>query len=175
MPVRLIVTTGLPGAGKSRLAEALGQELGVPVFAKDRLEATLLRAGLTQRADADQLLGRIGYDLLTELARSQLHLGQSAILDSVASTPSIRQEWRALVETHHAAWRVIECVCSDAAIHRARLIGRRRGIPGWHELEWSEVERVRAYYIPWEEDHLVLDAIDPFERNLQAALSYCAL
>jgi predicted kinase len=173
--MRLIILAGLPGAGKSRLAEALGRMLKAPVFAKDFLEAALLRAGLAQVEGSRALLGRLGYDLLTELARRQLQLGQSAILDSVASTNSIRDEWRALARSYDATWRVLECVCSDEALHRARLATRQRDIPGWPELEWSEVERVRGYCAPWEEDHLILDAVDPFERNLRASLDYiCA-
>lgn len=170
--MRLIITAGLPGTGKSRLAEALGRALGVPVFAKDSLEAALLRAGLAQITGASDILGRLGYDLLTELARRQLSLGQSVILDSVASTAAIRDEWRILAASYHATWRIVECVCSDEAIHRARLAGRQRNIPGWPELEWSQVERVRGYYAPWTEDRLILDAMDPFPRNLRAALKY---
>jgi predicted kinase len=172
LPIRLIILTGLPGAGKSRLAEALGHALGIPVFAKDFLEATLLRAGLAQLDGAGDILGRLGYDLLTELAQRQHHLGQSAILDSVASTAAIRDEWRSLAASYGATWRVIECVCSDETVHRVRLAQRQRKIPGWPELEWSEVERVRGHYAPWEEDRLMLDAVDPFERNLHAALNY---
>ncbi|MCG8348979.1 MAG: adenylyl-sulfate kinase [Chloroflexales bacterium] len=38
-----IVFTGLPGAGKSRVAEALERALNIPVFAKDWLEAAIRR------------------------------------------------------------------------------------------------------------------------------------
>lgn len=37
--MQFIVFTGLPGTGKSSLAEAVGRQLGIPVFAKDWLEA----------------------------------------------------------------------------------------------------------------------------------------
>jgi len=117
-------------------------------------------------------LGSAGYQLLTILAERQLQLGQSVILDSVASTLSIRAEWRALAQTYRAEWRVIECICSDEAAHRARLNVRQRGIPGWHEPDWSEVERVKAYYAPWDEERLILDAINPLEENVAAALRY---
>jgi predicted kinase len=100
-------------------------------------------------------------------------LGQSVILDSVAGTPSIRDTWRGLSERYEAQWRVIECICSDEALQRARLKDRRRNIPGWHELEWSEVQRVKQYYLPWEEEHLVLDMAQPFEENLLKARKYC--
>src|SRR5262245_5697380 len=104
----LIVCAGLPGTGKSTLAEAIGRELGVPVFAKDWLEATLLRSGLTS-SDPDKPLGFVGYELLSVLAERQLKLGQSVILDSVASTQTIRSQWRNLAQQYAAGWRVVEC------------------------------------------------------------------
>ena len=170
--MKLIIFSGLPGTGKSALAEAVGRELGIPVFAKDWLEATLLRSKLVP-AETEKQLGSVGYDLLTVLAERQLSLNQSVILDSVASTESIRNTWRDLAKKYKADWRVIECVCSDIALHRERLEKRQRRIPGWHELKWSEVEFVRSYYPPWDEERLILDSINPVDQNILAALKYC--
>ena len=167
----LIILAGLPGVGKSRIAEAVARELGIPVFAKDWLEAMLRRCKL-QPTDEGSSLGFAGYELLTTLAERQLRLGQSVILDSVASTLSIRAEWHTLAQAYHAVWRVIECVCSDETAHRARLDTRQRNIPAWHELDWAEVERVQAYYAPWDEDRSILDAVWPLEENVAVALRY---
>src|SRR5512146_2314080 len=144
--MQLIVFTGLPGTGKSSIAEAVGRELRIPVFAKDWLEATLVRCGVEANANTQRALGQLGYELLTTLAERQLQLGQSVILDSVASTETVREQWRTLAATYRAGWRVIECVCSDEVVHRVRLTTRARGIPGWQELDWAEVERVAGYY-----------------------------
>lgn len=171
MQARLIVFSGLPGTGKSSLAEAVAHELDVPVFAKDWVEATLVRCGLERAVGAPQS-SSVAYELLTTLAERQLCLGQSAILDSVAGSPSIRTRWRELASAHRSAWRVIECVCSDEARHRARLEVRRRGIPCWPELDWPEFELVRARYAAWSEDRLILDALDPLADNVAAALRY---
>ena len=167
-----ILFSGLPGTGKSSLAEPIGKKLGIPVFAKDWLEATLLRCGL-QSTRADQTLGFAGYELLTILARRQLMLGQSVILDSVAASQNIRRTWKELAGQYQAHLYVIECVCSEPSVHRARLKERRRDIPGWHELEWSEVERVQGYYLPWEGEHLVLDMVHPMTENFLKAQTYC--
>src|SRR5512143_276480 len=126
--MQLIVFAGLPGTGKSHIAEAVARELSIPVFAKDWLEATLIRCQLQPAKDGPPL-GSAGYQLLTILAERQLQLGQSVILDSVASTLSIRAEWRAMARVYQARWRVIECICSDEAAHRDRLNVRQRGIP----------------------------------------------
>jgi predicted kinase len=168
---QLIVFTGLPGTGKTSIAEAMARELGIPVFAKDWLEATLIRCEL-EPIDNSRGLGSAGYELLTTLTEGQLRLGQSVILDSVASTLSIRAEWRALAQTYQAEWRVIECICSDEAAHRDRMKVRQRNIPGWYELDWSDVERVKAYYALWDEERLILDALNPLEDNIAAALQY---
>ncbi len=170
MPERpaLVVFSGLPGTGKSRLAEAAARELGWPVFAKDRLEAALWRSGIGREQGA----GWAGYELLSVLAEGQLQFGQGAILDSVAGFERVRQGWRSLAQRHGVPFRAIECVCSDEAQHRARLAGRQRGIPGWYELDWAEVERVRASYEPWQTPRLVVDSARPLSENQAAVLAY---
>ena len=172
--MKLIVFSGLPGTGKSSLAEVVGKDLHIPVFAKDWLEATLLRSGL-KPAIKDKSLGFAGYELLTVLAERQLMLGQSVILDSVAGTETIRSRWHQLAKQHDAGWRMIECTCSDESLYRSRLKTRKCNIPGWHELEWSDVEKARQYYFPWEGDRLVLDMINPYEENLPKARAYCEI
>jgi predicted kinase len=170
--MKLIIFSGLPGTGKSTLAEAVGRTLSIPVFAKDWLEATLLSGELIA-SNPEQPLGFAGYQLLTTLAERQLMLQQSVILDSVASTHSIRNTWKQLADQYRAQWRVIECVCSDEALHRARLTKRQRKIPDWHELQWTDVEKVKEYFSPWQEERLILDMADPFEQNLAQAIAYC--
>ncbi len=67
---------------------------------------------------------------------------------------------------------MIECICSDENIHRQRLSQRQRGIPGWYELEWSEVERVKGYYAAWTEDRLVIDTLKPHPENIRKIFAY---
>ena len=168
MTSKLVVLSGLPGTGKTAIAEPLAKALGAPVFAKDWLEAPILQTGTVPR---DQL-SRVGYELLTTLARRQLEFGQSAVLDSVAGLPTIRLEWRKLAREFDASSFVIECVCSDSALHRQRLSVRQRGIPGWPELSWADVERVRSYFTPWEEERLILDSVDSLNENVEKAIAF---
>jgi hypothetical protein len=70
----------------------LGKHLSIPIFAKDWLEATLVRSEMIP-SNPDKPLGSAGCQLLTMLAERQLILEQSVILDSVASMRSIQKAW----------------------------------------------------------------------------------
>jgi predicted kinase len=164
----LIVVSGLPGTGKSAVADALADQMRIPVFTKDRIEASLWRTGVT----ADLGSWQAAEDLLGTLAGEQLRRGQSAILDTVARTYESREKWLAIAAGHGAAFRPIECVCTDEAVHRSRIEGRQRGIPGWYELTWKDVDRARERWEPWTSDRLVLDAVDPLDANVARARAY---
>jgi hypothetical protein len=74
-------------------------------------------------------------------------LGQSAVLDCLVDDGVI-ERWRVLAAEHGARLVVVECRCGDIALHRRRIEGRVRGIPGWHEVDWAHVERMRAEFAP---------------------------
>lgn len=168
MSTVLVIFSGLPGTGKSTLAEHVAHWLHAPVFSKDELEAALWRSGVDRAANS----GWAGYELLTTLARVQLHRRQSAILDSVATVERIRAVWRLLAAEMEVALRIVETVCSDELTHRARLTCRRRAIPGWPELTWEEVMEVGARYEPWSDARLILDSTQPLDQNLRALHAY---
>lgn len=83
--------------------------------------------------------------------------------------------WRDLADGYGASVSVIECICSDLDVHRARVEGRSRDIPGWYELVWEHVAAGRERYVPIEGLKLVLDAMHPFEHNLALARRHLGL
>jgi predicted kinase len=97
---------------KSTLAEALARDLDIPVFAKDWLEATLLRSELKPTCE-DKSLGFACYELLMVLAERYFMLGQSAIIDSVTPSSNIRNTWLQLAKQYYTHHYVIECICSS--------------------------------------------------------------
>jgi predicted kinase len=167
---QIIAFTGLPGTGKSTLAERLGRASGVPVFASDWLMGSLAPHGVLSDLDYETFLA-LDYGLMETLIVRQLMLGQSAITDCVLDDATA-QRWAEIAAEHGAPMRVIECVCSDTDLHRSRVEGRVRGIPGWHEIDWAHVERLRADLPPLALDRLTADAIDPVESNLALVQGY---
>lgn len=165
--MKLIVMTGLPASGKSAIAEALGQALQIPVFSLDWLRGAMRPYDLVPDVE-----GYIAYDLLTTLARRQLMLGQSAILDSVASPDAVRGAWRDLAYDFYVPLYVIRCICSKPRVHQNRLRKRQRRIAGWHELTWQDVKRVQSYYTVWNHTGITLDSVNPLTDNIERALKF---
>lgn len=166
--MQLVVFSGLPGTGKTTLAEHAARLFQAPVYSADRIEAALWRSGIHRDAGSHGAM----YELLGVLAEGQLRLEQSAILDAVVGHHDTRSAWQSLTRDHGASYRGVECVCSDLQLHRQRLAGRDRAIPGWYELTWEDVERARANYQPWIQERLTLDAALPLETNLRALEAY---
>jgi predicted kinase len=167
----IVVFTGLPGTGKSTLAELTGRRLGAPVFSGDWLLGSMKPAH-RQLARLDQAAYHDLYlSVLTSLVTRQLMLDQSGVADCVLADAEIAQ-WIALAGEYGATLAVIECVCSDEVTHRSRVKGRVRGIPGWHEIDWDHVEHMRSEVGSIRADRLVVDAVVPLESNASQVWEY---
>jgi predicted kinase len=164
----LIVLSGLPGSGKSMLAEGVSRALSMPLFSIDPIEAAMWRGGLKK----DQT-GIAAYEVAIALADEQLRLGHSVIVDAVNPIEAPRAAWRSLAAKYRAGLKIIECICADETIHRARIEARRRNIPGMPEITWARVLERRAEYEPWTDARLTLDtSIETPEKLLADALNY---
>jgi predicted kinase len=160
--------SGLPGTGKSELAKRLARELGVPVFSVDPIESAVLRAGVRHCFET----GLAAYLVAEALASAQLELGQGVIIDAVNTVEPAKQIWRELARTHNEPLRVVECRCSDEALHRIRLASRHRDLDKHLEPTWTEVQARRAEQTSWTEPVCEVDAIYPIEENVARALAW---
>lgn len=142
----LVVFGGVPGSGKSAVAERVGMTLGVPVFALDWLLGALSPFGMRHRLD----LLTIGAELLTTLAYRELLAGRSAVIDTTSEDVGSRGRWQSLALAAGATFVRVVCVCSDPGLHRERVELRHRGIPGWADAgDWSNVQSRLAAFPPW--------------------------
>lgn len=165
---RLIVVSGLPGTGKTTVAEHVARSTGATVLSLAWLLGVLKSTEACDTARSSEL----AYDLLSRLAEHQLRMRCSIVLDSMAGSGPVRERWRRLASESSARLLVIECVCSDATVHRQRVGARQGGIPGWRDPDWSHVEQMRSRYEPWHEERLVIDAADSMDENVRRVEAY---
>jgi predicted kinase len=152
--MQLIVLSGLPGSGKTTLAEGLSHTLSRPIFSVDPIEAAMWQGGLAREST-----GIAAYDVAIKLADQHLRLGHSVIVDAVNPVEAPRAAWRNLAAKHRADLKIIECVCADEVVHRRRIEARIRNIQGMPEVTWAQVQKRRAAYQDWTDVRLILDIL----------------
>ena len=168
--LKLVVLSGLPGTGKSTLAEALSRHFSLPLFSVDPIEAAMWRGGLAR----DQT-GIAAYVVAQTLAGEQLRLGHSVVIDAVNPVEAPRAAWRRLAAKYRADLKIIECICVDQTIHRRRIEARTRNIEGMAEITWARVEQRRAEYETWIDTRLTLDtSAQPPPHLIAQAIRYLA-
>jgi predicted kinase len=148
----LIVLSGLPGSGKTVLAEGLSRALSAPIFSVDPIEAAMWRAGLAKTET-----GVAAYEVARALADEHLRLRHAVIVDAVNPVEAPRAAWRNLAAKHRVGLKIIECVVSDETMHRQRIEARVRSVAGTHEFTWGQLLQRRAEYEAWTDPRLVLD------------------
>lgn len=166
----LIVMAGLPGAGKSALARALGREIGAAVLPVDAAESAMWRAGVGGTEAPHVPTGLAAYAVVHAFATELLAAGHTVVVDAVNGVEPARAAWRELASEIGVPVRWIEVVCSDPDQHRERLAARGARYAGFAEPTWAEV--LARELAPWTDDRLVLDSVRPLAELVPDALTY---
>lgn len=146
----LIVFSGLPGTGKTTIAQKLAARKRAVYLRIDTLEQTLRNA-----EPSKQDVGRTGYTLANELALSNLHLGNTVIVDGVNPVAESRDAWREIASRADARLFDVQVICSDKAEHQRRVEQRQANIPGLTPPSWASV--LAHEYEPWETTPFCVD------------------
>ncbi len=164
--------SGLPGTGRTALAEALSVALPGFAVSVDSIETALRRAGIA-RTEPIRLAS---YSVAAGIVDGQLRLGHHTIAAGVNAGRPERELWYALARGYDLEPRLIETICSDLVLHRRRVERLRYAARGRypHAPSWDDVQRQRREYQRWDEERLVVDAAADFEANVRAALRYLA-
>ena len=154
----LVIFSGLPGTGKSTLANRLARELRIPLLRIDDVVGEIPENPGVEFWDSKVAI-------LLGLAEAQLELGMSVIIDSVFMNTD-RHHAQHIAREHHASFRPIYTYVSEDKIWEERVTIRFNELNHPDAATWERIRQQRGHFREWKPDTaLFIDALDPVEEN----------
>jgi predicted kinase len=125
----LLQMSGVPGAGKSTIAQHVGARYGAIVVDLDVVRTAILDGGVPVEDS-----GRAAYPVVYALTRSLLDQGSSVVIDSPCQYDEIVATGRRIADERGVAYKYVECRTDDLTVidHRLRartpMRSQRRGV-----------------------------------------------
>lgn len=155
------IFSGLPGTGKSELAQFFSEKLGAVYLRIDTIEQAM------RECDITQIDGK-GYHVAQKIAADNLKAGLSVIADSVNPLDFTRAAWRNVATNIGKPFCEIEVICSNKEEHKKRIESRQSEVPGLKLPRWEDV-MAREYH-PWISNPLVIDTAGKTRDQSKAEL-----
>jgi aminoglycoside phosphotransferase family enzyme/predicted kinase len=177
VPAMVVAVGGLPGSGKTTIADKLSFGLGCPTIDADRTRKNLfgvapttsLRSPAWQGAYDPAVSDRV-YGEMIRRAEAVLDSGRSVVLDASFRSVELRAAARDLARRHGLAFRFVECV-APAEVCATRL-ATRASMPSVSDAGVAEYEALARSYVPPREldesEHLAVDTARPLHESLAA-------
>lgn len=144
----IIAMKGHPGTGKSTLASSLASSLKIPLIDKDDVRDCTISIQNSSPATASKLLNDLSYDVVWQIASTQLRLGLSVIIDSPLSRRAHLDRLVQVASSTGSLLVIVECKPLDEGVWRRRLEQRGKGDQAsWHKPStWQDLERLLEGY-----------------------------
>lgn len=165
MQTTLVIFSGLPGTGKSTLADLLARKLRWPLLRIDDVIGDV-------PDDAGISFWDSKVDILLDLVNTQLEMGLDVIVDSVFMNMD-RQHAQELARKHHAQFLPIYVFVSDDKIWEQRVTARYNELDHKDVATWERVQHQREHFHDWElQTALFVDSILPLDQNFAKVLDF---
>lgn len=161
----LILMAGMPGAGKTTVALALGAEFGMPVIDKDVIVSAMLNSGVAEDV-AHPAAYRATFDLVEHLIRIQ-HM--SVIVDTPAVYPSSLQ-WAIRLCAETGA-QLVAVLCSADGVTRYERMASREGLRSHSKGTTRRPGAARERFDHLPNDTIELDTMRPVDDVVHEVIS----
>jgi len=143
----LVALCGLPGVGKSTVADSIIERLEAV-----RLRTDVVRKELFEEPQYTAAENEAVYRELCERAGTHLEGGESVVLDATFADGADRERARDLASEYGVAFRLVEVVCDQSVVERR--IAARDGVS---DADVSVYHEIKEQFDPIDGEHPVID------------------
>jgi predicted kinase len=161
----LVIFSGLPGTGKSTLANRLARKLHWPLLCIDDVIGEVPE-------NAGMPFWDSKVKILLGLTKVQLDLGLNVIVDSVFMNMD-RNHAQELARTYNARFLPIYVFVSDDKVWEQRVTARYDEMNNKDVATWARIGHQRERFRDWEPDTaLFIDSLNPVDQNYEMILNF---
>jgi hypothetical protein len=153
----LIVVTGLPGTGKTTIAEALAKDIDAVVFSTDKIRKMIFEKPVYDEEDK-----RIVYNELFSQTGKYLAMGKNVILDGTFYTKVLRQRAKEVGKSFCEEVYFVYCETPEELLKER--INKRKD--KFSDADYSVYLKMKKIFEEFEEDVIIIDTSDPVNTNI---------
>ncbi len=162
----LILVCGLPGAGKSTLAQALSEKIGAAYLSSDIIRKKMLN----DRTYSENEKYRV-YERMVEEAGLLLASGKTVVCDATFYKRGTRGEMKAAARRAGSEIYIVKCVLEEKEIEK-RMEERKKWGNSESEADFRIYLKVKSLFEEIDSEHLKVDTSLPLEKQLGVVESY---
>jgi predicted kinase len=160
-----IVMRGYPGTGKSTIARLLAAALHAPLIDRD-----IIRQMAVDVFGTLPKVGQFSYELMFALAREQLSLGLSVVVDTPLTYRTTYDQCKELAQAFHTPMLVVHCQCPPE-VQKRRLEGRKGNVSEFQITSWKEWEQWKPRFEEFEDGGCIIDTSNPMDDSLARVMN----
>ena len=157
----LILISGLPGTGKTRISRELASRLGAVHISSDSIRKKMLE----KRTYSEEEKALVYKEMVSQASNS-LSQGKNVIADATFYKESLRRQMREAAENAGTDFFIVECILPEEKAKER--ISSRTG--GDSEAKYGEYLIVKKAFEPFTEERITIDTSLPVNESVETIL-----
>lgn len=162
----LIIICGLPGSGKTTLAEAVSKAVGAEHISSDIVR----KKAILKPTYSEQEKSKI-YDAMLAMAQDLLVHHEDVIVDATFYKKQVRESFIRIADGCKSPYKVILCELPDAFV-KARLQARKKSGRSMSDADYEVHLKVKKEFEPIEQKHLIVQTSKPIKGQVQLVMGF---
>lgn len=156
----LIIVCGLPGSGKSALAQRIARKYSAVLLNTDVIRKRHLKRRTYTAREKEAV-----YNLMFDEALKALKSGRNTVLDGTFYKEALRSRALSLAKKAGSKPFIIECTLNEAVLKKR--IEKRKRTKSVSEADWAVYKKIKRQFEPIRKKRLLIDNALPLSTRMK--------